>query len=141
MQTETLVYPAIKWLQDRPSLAKEQLENPVFSLRRCKEEIDELVDAVTNGLPREEVIQELSDVFNFLACAEYILLKAYQITPEEVEEVARYKYSIRGDQKYPSDGYQNGTPPHEQLRADANTWFFLQTYFGTPEQGLGGERY
>lgn len=131
MQTERLVEPAIKWLKDRPSLAKEQLENPIFALIRAKEEIDELIEAIHIGAPREEIRGELADVFNFVACAEWVLVNTYGFTEEELVDYSHYVYGVRNHAKYKEMGYQNGTPPKEQLRTDANMWFFAQAYLGS----------
>lgn len=141
MHTEHLVQPAIDWLAERPTLAREQMENPIFSLRRAKEEIDELITEIVTGASRENVRQELADVFNFLACAEYILFKQHNFTEEEVVDEAKGKY-LRNHVKYPAIGYQNGVPPHVQLRTDANKWAHASTYEGAqPEQIIAGELY
>lgn len=140
MRTETLVQPAITWLKERPSLAHEQLENPVFSLLRAKEEIDELIEAIVGG-NREDIKQELADVFNFIACAEWIILKTYLLTEQELVDEGKAKY-LRNHTKYPAAGYQNGTPPKVQLKRDANNWAFASTFEGAdPTQILAGENY
>lgn len=140
MRTEELVKPAIQWLESRPTLKKEQLSNPIFSLLRAKEEIDELIQAIHEGASREEIGSELVDVFNFIACAEWVLVREHEFTEEELIDEAAYKYR-RNELKYPSIGYQNGTPAKEQLRTDANIWAFWQAYLGIPELGINPEYY
>lgn len=142
MQTELLVQPAINWLTERPTLAREQLEDPIFSLERAKEEIDELITEIITGASRENIRQELADVFNFLACAEYILFKQHQFTEEEVVAEARGKY-LRNHIKYPAAGYQNGVPPHVQIKRDVNRWQAAQsrTEGAAVEQIIAGEQY
>lgn len=139
MQTERLVQPAINWLKDRPSLAKEQLENPIFALLRAKEEIDELIEAIHMGAPREEIRGELADVFNFVACAEWVLVNTYGFTEQELVDYSHYVYGIRNDYKYPEKGYQNGTPTREQLRTDANNFFLATVYYTIAEKGINPE--
>ena len=141
MHTEHLVQPAIDWLAERPTLAREQMENPIFSLRRAKEEIDELITEIVTGASRENVRQELADVFNFLACAEYILFKQHNFTEEEVVDEARGKY-LRNYVKYPKNGYQGEVSAEDQLKKDANRWAFMSSFEGIkPEQLAGSEYY
>lgn len=131
MQTEHLVAPAITWLKERPSLAKEQLENPIFSLQRAREEIDELIEAISQGMTREDIKGELTDVFNFIACAEYILFKQFAFTEAELVDQANFTYGTRNAIKYPAHNYQNGVPPKQSLKADVNRWELAKIYQGS----------
>jgi NTP pyrophosphatase (non-canonical NTP hydrolase) len=141
MQTEALVPPAHQWLKERPTLAKEQLgTSPVFDLLRAREEIDELLQAVKDGADRQDVMQELADVMNFIACAEDIICREYGITAEEIEQEAKWKYTRNG-YKYPKEGYQNGVPPKEQLKTDANNFMLATIYYAVAEYGLNPEYY
>lgn len=142
MHTEELMQTAIQWLQERPTLAREQLGNPLFSLKRAQDEIDELIEAIQQNPDPDNIKQELADVFNFLSCAEWIILQQFGLTSQEVADEAREKYLVRNHVKYPAEGYQNGVPAYVQLKRDANRWAFASTYEGAdPTQIIAGERY
>jgi len=142
MHTERLLTPARDWMRERPTIAHEQLEDPIFSLRRAKDEIDELIEAIEIGAERGDIRGELTDVFNFLACAEYILFKQHSFTEDELVDYSHYVYGCRNSLKYPKENYQNGTPAKTQLREDALRWARHSDQHGaTTEQKLGNEYY
>ncbi len=141
MNTQELVTPALQWLAERPSLANEQLENPIFSLRRAIDEIEELIEAIEQGESRGVIKGELTDALNFIACAEFTLMNEHNFTEQELIDYSYYVYGIRNHAKYPAEGYQNGTPAKEQLTRDANNWMLATIYRGIAEQGMGGEYY
>lgn len=140
MRTEHLQAYALQWLKDRPRLAEEQLENPVFALKRMVDEVNELLEAIERG-DVADILDEWTDVANFFASAEAVIEEQYGITHEQVATHSRYKYLIRNTLKYPAKGYENGTPAKEQLRADTNQWYFWQAYLGCAEIGAGNEYY
>lgn len=129
MQTERLQEHALKWLKERPTLAKEQLSSPVFVLQRMVGEVSELLEAIEQG-DLDSILDEWTDVANFFASAEHIM-ESMGITAEMVDRHSHFKYSIRNSAKYRAEGYQNGTPAKEQLNHDANMWFFAQAYLGS----------
>jgi hypothetical protein len=144
MQTETLVYPAKTWLEERPALAKEQLHDPRFAMVRAVDELGECLVEV-DKIPmlgtnitweelRELIKDEWTDVLNFIACAEFALVQEFGFTEEELLERSNFKYGIRNHVKYPKDGYgeESTLPAEEQLRTDANMWYFAQAYLGSP---------
>jgi len=138
MHTERLVQPAKEWMQERPTIAHEQLEDPAFSLRRAQDEITETlaeVAKVDTGISFEElrelILGEWTDVLNFIACVQFIFVQKYGFTEEEILARSQFTYGIRNHVKYPKENYQNGTPAKEQLQRDANDWFFAQAYLGS----------
>ncbi len=129
MMTENLQQYALDWLQNRPTLAKEQLSSPHFLITRLIDEAKELLEAVDGGNP-EDILDEYTDLANFFASLEYVM-QGMGIEAEQVSNHSRFKYEIRNDIKYKKEGYQNGTPAKEQLQRDANDWFFAQAYLGS----------
>lgn len=131
MRTEQFFTHSRKWLEDRPSLAKQQLENPLFSLRRAQDEIAELVDALEQGLSRDEIMGELTDVFNFLATAEYILFKQFGFTEDELVDRSRTIYQVSHAIKYDPRDFQNGEPPEVSIKRSVNNWELAKIYQGS----------
>ncbi len=129
MMTENLQQYALDWLQNRPTLAKEQLSSPHFLITRLIDEAKELLEAVDGGNP-EDILDEYTDLANFFASLEYVM-QGMGIEAEQVSNHSRFKYGIRNDIKYKKEGYQNGTPAKEQLNRDANMWYFAQAYLGS----------
>ena len=129
MQTEYLQAYALQWLKERPTLAREQLHSPHFLIQRLIDEANELLEAI-DGDNQQDILDEYTDLANFFASLEYVM-QGMGITPEAVSDHSRFKYAVRNTVKYDSKGYQNGTPAKEQLRTDANMWFFAQAYLGS----------
>lgn len=139
MQTEHLQAHALKWLKERPTLAREQLHSPHFLIAQLIDEAKELLEAVDSE-NEEAILDEWTDLMNFVASLEFVM-QGMGITAEMVDRHSHFKYSIRNSHKYPKENYQNGTPAKEQLRQDANQWYFWQAYLGIAEIGAGGEYY
>jgi len=126
-----------QFLEDRPTLKESQ--NPEIVAQLILGEVVEFVDALRGGV-REEILDEFTDVVNYVAQSLASLAEDYGITEQEIADRSDYKYKVRNEHKYPKDNYQDGDPV-EARNGNILRWTLLQVYHNTPEQGLGNEYY
>ena len=128
---------SVQFLEQRPTLKANQKTERVVHL--LANEVREFA-ASLEGKDREEILDEFTDVVNFVGQALANLEEEYGITCQEVADKSRYKYRVRNAHKYPPEDYQEGDAIAAQEK-NILQWAILQAYSNTPEQGLGGEYY
>jgi len=126
-----------RFLNERPALKETQPVTVLSSL--LLEEVEEFIAELPGG-DRGKILDEFTDIVNYVAQIKATLLDKYGITEQELVDRSRYKYEIRNEHKYPAEDYQEGNSSEIRQR-HVLAWAFLQAYGNTPEQKLGGEYY
>ena len=86
-----------QFLAERPTTESEQI-TPIAVAMLAWHEFDELAQELVDDYTREEVVSELTDVFNYLAQ----LMTVLGISEDEIVKESTWKYKIRNHVKYPS---------------------------------------
>jgi len=84
-----------EFLEARPTTASEQM-TPIAVAMLAWHEFDELAQELVDDYTREEVVSELTDVFNYLAQ----LMTVLGISEDEIVAESTWKYRIRNSVKY-----------------------------------------
>ena len=126
-----------RFLNERPALKDTHLAT--VSAVLLLEEVEEFIAELPGG-DREKILDEFTDIVNYVAQIKATLLDKYGITEQELVDISRYKYEIRNEHKCPAEDYQEGNSSEIRQR-HVLAWAFLQAYGNTPEQLLGSEYY